>query len=224
MKRNTNCNYHSLGSILHRLKSFESYDSKLFDKLYIRTQPFVRRYAKQINSKKLGISRDIIESFLTDKFLLVFNTYHKKLDEEQLTKAIVKSLNNYKKKLWEVGELSGMGEFNKSGLYLEEMVTEKKIENEEEHHLPDEIFICDNEIQIDHTFSSLVLFMRERLTPEEYLVFDADLYLKQGDKKPPLTDLVKLFELPDTRTSFNILKKYRNTIDYWLNEFSNLNG
>ena len=63
---------------LHRLKPMESgYDSSLFNKLYKETAPLRKSLARQIDSRRFGVSDDVILSWFDDKFMFVFNKHFK---------------------------------------------------------------------------------------------------------------------------------------------------
>ena len=81
---------------LHRLKPMESgYDSQLFNKLYKETTQLRKSLARQIDSRRFGVSDDVILSWFDDKFMFVFNKHFKDKEVDVLRGFIINSLQTF---------------------------------------------------------------------------------------------------------------------------------
>lgn len=82
---------------LHRLKEMQpNYNQNLFNKLYQETKGLKKSLVYQIDSKRLGVTPDIIESWFDDKLLFVFNKYYGKVTDNVLKGFIINSLKLFK--------------------------------------------------------------------------------------------------------------------------------
>ncbi len=80
----------------HRLKPMEEgYDKDLFESLFRKTTPLMRKLAYQIDARKFGVDYQEILSWFHVKFIHAFNKYHKK-ESERLLGYIINSLTTYK--------------------------------------------------------------------------------------------------------------------------------
>lgn len=81
---------------LQRLQPMkEGYDVKTFNELHKRTRRLKKKLVSQIDSRRFGVTPDIIESWFDDKFIQVFNKYMEH-DKEVLLGHIINSLQTFK--------------------------------------------------------------------------------------------------------------------------------
>lgn len=80
----------------HRLLPMkENYDEKLFNELYKKCTPLMKKLAYEIDSRKFGVEYQEILSWFKVKFIFAFNKYFEK-EPERLLGYIINSLQMYK--------------------------------------------------------------------------------------------------------------------------------
>ncbi len=81
----------------HRLLPMkEGYSLELFEKLYKEITPLKKKLAYEIDHRRYGVTRDIIESWFDDKFIFVFNKHFNNLEEGHLKGTLINSLKTFK--------------------------------------------------------------------------------------------------------------------------------
>lgn len=149
---------------IHRLKPMkEGYPEELFNKLYQETKNLRRSLANQIDSRRYGVSKDIIESWFDDKFIFVFNKYFESKEPELLKAYIINALKTFKLRILRKA-------YNKEGLFYCSMV-ELEGENELINFIPDDITFIKN----DDEYDLAIKFMRERLSDNAYIFLQIQL-------------------------------------------------
>lgn len=84
----------------HRLKPMkENYNEALFNKLYKETQNLRKSLVYSIDSRRFGVTPDIILSWFDDKFILVYNKYCDQYEPEVLKGHIINSLRTFKNRI-----------------------------------------------------------------------------------------------------------------------------
>lgn len=82
---------------IHRLQPMKpNYPKELFEKLYKEVRPLIKALAYQIDNRRYGVSRDVIESWFDDKFIFVFNKHFDNKEPEVLKGFIINSLRTFK--------------------------------------------------------------------------------------------------------------------------------
>lgn len=204
----------SNGSELHRLKDFnQSYDVELFNKLYKNMKPLMRRLAKQVDAKRFNVTPDIILSYFSDKFVYVFNKYQAEYDEEHLKAALLSSLTTFKNRLLR-------------NAYTEEATYNQQISNLEDLFDDSKELIDDSDESIlkEKQLKILYDYMKEKLDPDTYLLFEIQMDPPEYIKERLKTDnsrisallLLDFFELPRTKSNSNWIGEMRRDIEYWL--------
>ena len=155
------------GSEIHRLKPMKEYDPKVFDKMYKICEPVIKRLASQINSSKLGLTMDIIESQFWDKMLFVFNKYYGTCTEEHLKARILSSLSTYKNHLLQYA-YNGKAEFNTATKSFEDLFDDSKEDQEYQ-------MVLEIEPELSNSYLSQLVkeYMEEHLDSDALLVFEA---------------------------------------------------
>jgi hypothetical protein len=74
----------------------EGYSLELFEKLYKEITPLKKKLAYEIDHRRYGVTRDIIESWFDDKFIFVFNKHFNNLEEGHLKGTLINSLKTFK--------------------------------------------------------------------------------------------------------------------------------
>ena len=205
------------GSELHRLTELKPYDQDLFNRMYKTCKPLIRRLTKGVDSRRFNVSQDIIQSYFWDKFLYVFNKYQDKYDEERLKATILSSLQTFKSKLLR-NAYTKQAEFNQELTSLENLFDNNKelLDDTDESRIKEEQSI------------EFHKYMKEHLTPDEYLVMKIQLdppkwfedKIKESHGKLSILHLIDFFDLPRDKTSITLFSKIRKNIQKTLEQAS----
>lgn len=197
------------GSEVHRLKTFEHVDEKLFNRLWKTCQPLIRKLSRNIDLRKYNVSQDVIQSYFEDKFLYVYNKYQDKYDENHLKYTLIHSLTQFRNKLLRAA-YTEQAEFNDDMRSLDDLSVEKDwdIEDEDETAYKSELS------------QKLHKFMKEHLTDDEYLLFITQLNpppffeerIKESHGRISAYALIEFFELPKNMRSQEIISQMRADI------------
>lgn len=204
------------GSELHRLRSFDQdYDPDLFNKLYKSMKPLMRRLASQVDCRRFNVTPDIILSYFSDKFIYVFNKYHKEYDEEHLKAALLSSLQTFKNRLLR-NAYSKDAEYNLSMASLEDLFDDSKelIDDSEEEMIKEE------------QLKVLYAYMKEKLSPDAYLLFEILNNPPEFFRERMKTDnshisaslILEFFEIPKTKDNATWIGYMRDDIKFWLDK------
>ncbi|MAO08035.1 MAG: hypothetical protein CL596_04910 [Alteromonas sp.] len=150
---------------IHRLKPMKSdYSPELFNRLYKETSNLRKSLARQIDSRRYGVTPDIVESWFDDKFIFVFNKHFDNKDQDVLKGFIINSLKTFKYRI--LRKAYGQeGEFYNSTVDLEG-------DNELINIIPSK----DNSSDVKEIFYSLALsFMEKQLSDNAYLLLQVQL-------------------------------------------------
>lgn len=199
-------------SEIHRLKEMRSnYDVRLFNKLYKKLRPLVRKLSSNVDAKRFNVSPDIIESYFWDKFIYVFNKYED-YDENRMQATLINSLKVFKNRLLRkaYGEEA---EYNQSLASLEVLFDDSKelLDDEEEQQLALD--------KVDALYS----FMKKYLSPDAYLVFTVQLdppgYIREqlhnDNSRVTTVMLIDFFGLKRTKANANYISKLRKEIEVY---------
>ena len=205
------------GSELHRLTELKPYNQDLFNRMYKTCKPLIRRLTKGVDSRRFNVSQDIIQSYFWDKFLYVFNKYQDKYDEERLKATILSSLQTFKSKLLR-NAYTKQAEFNQELTSLENLFDNNKelLDDTDESRIKEEQSI------------EFHKYMKEHLTPDEYLVMKIQLdppkwfedKIKESHGKLSILHLIDYFDLPRDKTSITLFSKIRKNIQKTLEQAS----
>lgn len=197
------------GSELHRLKKFENLDEDKFNRLYKICLPIIKKLSYNIDVRKYGVSRDILQSYFTDKFMFVYNKYQNEYDEERLKYTLIKSLTQFRNKLLR-SAYTQIGEFQSDISSFEDLYESgKEWEDESEE--------TEYKEELSQKFHE---FMKKELSPDEYLLFLTQLnpppFLEEKMKishgRISILALVEFFDLPRTIKSQDIISNMRANI------------
>lgn len=201
------------GSELHRLKKFDHYDEEQFNRLYKICLPIIRKLSYNIDTRKYGVSRDILQSYFMDKFMFVYNKYQDVYEEEQLKYTLIKSLTQFRNKLLR-SAYTQIGEFQSDISSFEDLYEAGK-------EWEDDSDETEYKEELSNKFHE---FMKEHLSPDEYLLFITQLNpppfleerMKSSHGRISILALVEFFDLPKTIKSQDIISDMRNNIQYAL--------
>lgn len=202
----------SNGSELHRLKKFENLDEKRFDKLYKACLPIIRKLSYNIDTRKYGVSRDIIQSYFSDKFMYVYNKYQD-YDDDRLKYTLIKSMTQFRNKLLR-SAYTQIGEFQSDIASFEDLYESgKEWEDDSEE--------TEYKEELSKKFHA---FMQKHLSPDEYLLFVTQLNpppfleekMKESHGRISILALVEFFDLPKTIKSQDIISDMRANINHAL--------
>lgn len=104
---------------IHRLKPMKpDFPTGLFNQLYKETEQLRRTLVYQIDSRRYGVTKDIVHSWFDDKFLFVFNKHFEDMDKDILKGTLINSLMNFKMRVLRKA-YSVEGEFHNSSVSLD---------------------------------------------------------------------------------------------------------
>ena len=195
------------GSELHRLTEFTHYDPKQFERIYKKCKPLMRKLVKTIDPRRYNVTEDVIYSYFEDKFLFVYNKYQDQYDEERLKATILSALSVYKNKLLRAG-YSQQADFNQELSSFEDV-------SESGREWVDDTEEVEARQDIHERFHD---YMKEHLTPDEYLVFVTQLdpppFIRERMVQGRVTveHLIDFFDLPRNKRSVNLITNYRHHI------------
>lgn len=172
----------------HRLKPMvENYDRKLFNELYKQTKDLRKKLAWGIDSRKYGVDYFEILSWFDIKFIHAFNRYYnddrcKDKRETVLKGFIISSLSMYKSKLVR-DSYNGKQELNQT-VDITELFSY------------DSLLIEEMDSEDNSLYNSLNKYLRDRLSPMAYMVFNIELnpppYILKRISNPKQNKIPKL--------------------------------
>ena len=149
---------------IHRLKPMKKgYSKQLFEKLYKETKPLRKSLARQIDSRRYGVTNDIIESWFDDKFIFVFNKHFDNKDENVLKGFIINSLKMFKYRILRKA-------YNKEGEYYSSLV-QLEGENELINIIPDESLKTHEDV----FYNLAIEYMKQKISDDAYLLLQIQL-------------------------------------------------
>jgi hypothetical protein len=202
---------------IHRLGEIpKNFDSKLFNKLYKETEGLRRNLANQIDSRRYGVTNDIILSWFDDKFIFVFTKYMETRDEKHLKYSLINALSLFKCRVLRKA-YGGEAEIYSNTISI--------INRENEKDIFDVIPIED-EISNEDLFLELALsFLKRKLEEDAYLLLELQInppsfILDRVRSKFNITTrvLVEYFSLPDTKESYRYIDSLKESIAHYTKE------
>jgi len=141
----------------------DGYPTALFNKLYEETKYLRKSLSYQIDSRRYGVTTDIIESWFDDKFIFVFNKHFDNKDPDILKGYIINSLKVFKYRILRKA-------YNIEGLFYGSLI---ELEGDKEliNIIPDTSFET-----TDNTFHNLLVeFMKTKLNDNAFLLFNIQI-------------------------------------------------
>lgn len=150
---------------IQRLKPMDKdYPVDLFNKLYKETKQLRKSLTYHIDSRRYGVTPDIIESWFDDKFLFVFNKYYKQHNENDLKAFIINSLVIFKKRVLRKAYTEQAENFYSNTITIDgelDVLNLYKVED-----------IKDEE---NNTYNIIYDYMRNNLSADAFIVFDIQI-------------------------------------------------
>lgn len=202
------------GRELNRITQCGDYDPEVFKKLYKLCTPLIRRLTRNIDCRRLGVSRDIVESMYWDKFLFVFNKYHSTKSYEHLKAELLVGLKNYSFGLMRRAYSKKSTELDQITVSFEDLFDDSKRD-----------IIDERGNDRSQMLERLDEYMRKTLTPNAYIVYQLQLdpppfilYRVDEESKGKLSilQLIDFFEFPRTRSSYKFFKDIKDLINITL--------
>ena len=199
---------------LHRLLPMkEGYDQELFNKLYKETSELRNYLTYQIDSRRYGVSPDIIKSWFDDKFIFVFNKYQDSLSPDLLKGYIINALKTFRFRMLRKA-------YSKYNIYNNE------ISLDGEQNLIN-IIPLESESSEHQIFLELALtYLKKNLCDDAFLVLELDLNpptfildkLPTTKTKIPAKLIAEYLDLETNRDSITYINDLRKEISYWTNQ------
>lgn len=149
---------------IHRLTPMqEGYPVELFNKLYKETENLRKSLTFQIDSRRYGVTPDIVKSWFDDKFIFVFNKHFKDKEPEVLKGFLINSLRTFKLRILRKA-------YNIEGEFYGSCVT---MDGEDNliNIIPDRLEDSNKDV-----FYNLVKeFMQNKLSDNAYLLFQLQI-------------------------------------------------
>jgi hypothetical protein len=188
---------------IHRLKPQEknSYDERMFNQLYKDCKPLISNLVSQIDTRRLGVSRDIVLSWFDDKFMFVFFKYHNERDYNHLKYSLIQALQFFKCRLLRKTYTKKNQDFQNMVSMDDDNKNLKNIINNQE----------DETENIDEQLNGVLQFLKKELSEEAYFILELQL-------NPPLfiVDKVKSVHniTPKVILEYINLKPVKENINY----------
>lgn len=199
---------------INRLKTMKPHDSKVFNELYNKTRGLTKSLAMQIDARRFGVDRTIIESWFDDKFIFVFNKYYGEVSNEMLLGYIINSLKTFKYRVMRKA-------YTEECLFLSSTVDMGE-DNELINIIPDESEMDTRDTVLELIYS----FMKKNLSDDAYLVFELQtspppyiinkLARRSGDI--PLKYIIDFLDLEEDSLTYNYLKQLKEEIAININK------
>ena len=200
------------GSELHRLKEMGEYNTAMFNRLYRKLKPLVRKLSYCVDARRYNVSPDIIQSYFWDKFLYVFNRYQSEYDENRLKATLISSLTTFKNRLLRKA-YSEQSEYYQSLVSLDELFDDSK----------EDIIDDDDTKLVKERYDKVDKYLRDNLSPDAYLLFGIQLdpppyirsRMKTDDSKISIMMILDFLNLKRTKSNANYISSLRKEIEFY---------
>lgn len=199
---------------IHRLTTMQPhYDQVLFNKIYKETESLRKSLTFQIDPRRYGVTKDIIESWFDDKFIFVFNKYYGKMDNNLLKGMIINALKTFKFRVLRKA-------YSKFNLY------EHSISLEGELSLIN-IIPLEEELSEHNLFLEMALkYLKNNLCDDAFLILSIELnpppYILEKIKSPktkiPAKIIAEYLDMEKIRDSISYVNDLRSEINFWVNQ------
>lgn len=187
---------------IHRLKEMGNYDPQVFNEIFYKVQPLIKKLVRDISPRAMGYPPDIIESWFHDKMIFVFNKYA--TDDPELIKGkVISSLQKFKYRVLKKAYQER----------VENNVISVGEDNELENFIADPTEESTQEIMLGLIYE----FMRKNLTQEAFEIFQVEQnppeYIKVRTKSRVSGRLIaEYLGYPATSTSIKYINLLRDEV------------
>lgn len=194
----------------HRLLPMkDGYSVELFEKLYKEITPLKKKLTYEIDHRRYGVTRDIIESWFDDKFIFVFNKHFRDYEEGHLKGTIINSLKTFKLRVLRKA-YSNEGVFYSNTVELE---GESMLIN----YIADKSDITTGELFMDMTTE----FMRKELSDNAFMLLNLQLNpppfilnkLNRSNSNIPVDLILEYFSLDNISKNIKLIRNLRKEIN-----------
>jgi len=194
---------------IHRLKTMkDGYSVELFNKLYKETKQLRKSLSYNIDHRRFGVSKDIIESWFDDKFIHVFNKHCDNKDPDILKGFIINSLKTFKLRILRQA-------YTKQGEYYSNL-----IELEGESNLINYLIEEDDISNGDIFFGLILEFFKKELTEDGYLLLQLQLNpppyilnrIKKSNSNIPIPLVLEFLNLENINKNIKYIRQLRKEI------------
>lgn len=194
----------------HRLLPMkDGYSRQLFEKLYKEVTPLKKKLAYEIDHRRYGVTRDIIESWFDDKFIFVFNKHFQDYEEGHLKGTIINSLKTFKLRVLRKA-YSSEGVFYSNTVDLEG-------ENMLINYIADKEDITTGELFLDMATD----FMRKELSDNAFMLLSLQLNpppfildrITKSSANIPVDLILEYFSLDNISKNIKLIRNLRKEIN-----------
>jgi hypothetical protein len=187
----------------------EGYSLELFEKLYKEITPLKKKLAYEIDHRRYGVTRDIIESWFDDKFIFVFNKHFNNLEEGHLKGTLINSLKTFKLRVLRKA-YSGEGVFYSNTVDLE---GESMLIN----YIADKEDITTGELFLDIATE----FMKKELSDNAFMLLNLQLNpppfilnrITKSNSNIPIYLILEYFGLDNIAKNIKMIRNLRKEIN-----------
>jgi hypothetical protein len=186
----------------------DGYSVELFNKLYKETKQLRKSLSYNIDHRRFGVSKDIIESWFDDKFIHVFNKHCDNKDPDILKGFIINSLKTFKLRILRQA-------YTKQGEYYSNL-----IELEGESNLINYLIEEDDISNGDIFFGLILEFFKKELTEDGYLLLQLQLNpppyilnrIKKSNSNIPIPLVLEFLNLENINKNIKYIRQLRKEI------------
>lgn len=199
---------------IHRLTPMKpNYDKLLFNKLYHETEGLRNSLVYQIDSRRFGVTPDIIKSWFDDKFIFVFNKYYGSVSNEVLKGYIINSLKTFKYRVLR-------NAYTKSNMYND------SIHIEDHENLINIIPEDEDQIEKQELLNLALSYLKRKLSKEAFTILDIDLNpppyisikLKSTNTKIPAKLIAEYLDLEIDQNSISYINELRKEVSHTISK------
>ena len=204
---------------LDRIQDLSVCQGERFDIMFNKTlRGLRRRVTKAIDPSRIGLSKDLVASYVDDKFMMVYAKYCGQFEDDEILKAqLITSLNNYARRLMRMAYNQASVNFHLQTSSLETLYDNSK----EDVSLPLSLESAEEVRLLAEWKELLYAYLEPRLTPDEWLIYQAIFNpppFIQNRGGASIEALIDYFELPRDTVSVRYITLCKTKVMQTLEE------
>lgn len=201
---------------LRRISDLTPCNQPLFSELYKGFRKLRRSIQRCVNPERIGLTQDLLNSFVDDKFMMLYVKYHEEGDIDFLKAHIIKGLVNFGNRL------KRMCYTGQANFYMNTRSLEVLYDNSKEDDSFNVTYGEDDEAKLLSEWQSILYsYLEVKLTPDEFLVyhtiFNPPPFIKERGAAT-IENLIDFFELPRDTASMRYISYCRAKVLQTLEE------